>query len=190
MISLRDVVQEDCDQILAWRNSPEVARHMYGDHKIREEEHRAWFAGLAGDRSRKVWIIEHDGRGIGVASVYGIDLRNQRATWAFYLGDTEARNLGAGYIAEVAVLSYVFDVVKLHKLCCEVLAENEPVWRMHEKVGFRREGVFASHIFKDGRFHDVVALAMMRPEWQTLREAHLRRMMRRGRLISSPDTPT
>jgi RimJ/RimL family protein N-acetyltransferase len=78
------------------------------------------------------------------------------------------------------VLSYVFDRLGFNKLCCEVLAENEPVWRMHEKYGFAIEGRYRRHICKSGTFHDVIALAMLAGDWARLKPAMRQKLGERG----------
>lgn len=169
MTSLRDLCSEDMDMIREWRNLPKVSDFMYTDHVISPEEHAAWFARIARDTSCKYWIIVCDGEDVGLANLYNIDRKNRRCYWAFYVVSPNVRGKGVGSYAEYAVLSYVFDELKLEKLCCEVLAFNRGVVEMHRRFGFIQEGLFRKHIFKKGEFHDVVCLAMLRAEWEQSR---------------------
>ena len=50
---------------------------------------------------------------------------------------------------------------------------------LHEKFGFRRESYFRQHVHKNGSFHNVVGLALLRREWQLMRE-HLQARFVRG----------
>ena len=77
-ITLRDVTPEDSGKILAWRNSDEVRPYMYTDHKISQDEHDRWFAGIPGDRRRRYWIIQMDGLDVGLINLYDIDERHRR----------------------------------------------------------------------------------------------------------------
>ncbi|MBI4789814.1 MAG: UDP-4-amino-4,6-dideoxy-N-acetyl-beta-L-altrosamine N-acetyltransferase [Chloroflexi bacterium] len=167
MISLRELREEDKDKIRNWRNKPEIARYMYTEHVISEQEHDRWFARITSDPTCHYWIIAVDDRDVGLVNIYDLDLRNKRCYWAFYVAEEGLRGRGVGSFVEYAILSYVFEQIGLEKLCCEVLAFNEPVVEMHKKFGFQVEGKFRSHIWKDGQFVDVFSLGIMRREWES-----------------------
>src|SRR5262245_16001725 len=99
-VTLRPIVAADKDQILRWRNAPHVAEYMYTNHEISQEEHDRWFARALTRDDAKYWIIEADGAGVGLASIYAIDRVNQRCYWAFYLGDQSAQGRGVGAFVE------------------------------------------------------------------------------------------
>jgi len=183
-VKMRGVRAEDSERLLAWRNLPEVARWMYSDHVISREEHDRWFAGLAADPTRQYWIIELDGEPVGLANLVDISTPNRKASWAYYLASPSVRGRGIGAWVEVFVLDHVFRTLGLNKLCCEVLADNEAVWKMHESFGFQREALYRDHIWKGGQPHDVVGLALLAADWARLREASVARLRERGFEIS------
>jgi UDP-4-amino-4,6-dideoxy-N-acetyl-beta-L-altrosamine N-acetyltransferase len=171
MIGVRDVTPDDQDRILRWRNSEDVARAMYTDHAITPEEHAAWFARTLAEQGRPdgrthYWIIELDGKPVGVVNLADIDRHNRRCSWAFYLADPATRGQGVGSWVERFVLRHVFETLRLEKLCCEVLEGNEAVVRLHERHGFTVEGRLRRHVYKAGRPYDVYALAILRQEWR------------------------
>ncbi|MBZ5653918.1 MAG: UDP-4-amino-4,6-dideoxy-N-acetyl-beta-L-altrosamine N-acetyltransferase [Acidobacteriia bacterium] len=155
--------------ILEWRNLPKVADYMYTDHVISPEEHAAWFARVLKDPAYKYWIIVSEGEDVGLVNLYDIDPVNRRCYWAFYVVSPNVRGKGVGTYAEYTVLNYVFDELKFEKLCCEVLSFNQGVVEMHRRFGFVQEGLFRKHILKRDAFHDVVCLAILKEEWETLR---------------------
>jgi UDP-4-amino-4,6-dideoxy-N-acetyl-beta-L-altrosamine N-acetyltransferase len=179
-VDLRPLGAEDRDRVLGWRNSPDVRAYMYTDHLISPEEHARWFAGIPGDAARQYWIIEMDGAPVGLANLYDIDRRNQRCAWAYYLADPSVRGLGLGSYVEYWMLEYVFEGLKLAKLWCEVLASNEPVWRLHETFGFVVEARFRGHVIKDGARADVLGLGLLAPDWRARRPAMAERLKARG----------
>lgn len=164
-VTLRPIVADDKDQILGWRNAPHVAEYMYTNHEIGRDEHDRWFARALVREDARYWIIEADGKGVGLASIYAIDRVNQRCSWAFYLGDQDAQGRGIGAFVEYWVLRYVFEVLQLHKLCCEVIESNLKIWQMHLRFGFVREGLLRSHVRRGSEFLDIVALSILRSEW-------------------------
>jgi UDP-4-amino-4,6-dideoxy-N-acetyl-beta-L-altrosamine N-acetyltransferase len=179
-VDLRPVERADKARILAWRNSPDVRAYMYTDHVITRSEHARWFAGLADDPQRRYWIIELDERPVGLANLYDIDNRNRRCAWAYYLADPATRGLGVGAYVEYWVLEYVFEGLKFEKLWCEVLASNEPVWRLHETFGFTIEARFRGHVVKGDARADVLGLGILAPDWRARRPAMAERLAARG----------
>ena len=75
-VTLRDLTEDDREQMHLWRNSPEVSAYMYTDHPISRAEHDRWFDGLAGDPRRLYWVIEVYGVPAGVANLADIDHHN------------------------------------------------------------------------------------------------------------------
>src|ERR1044072_7832665 len=100
MFGLRDLREEDKSMILRWRNHPETATYMYTDHQITEEEHERWFTKIQRDASCRYWILQNNGKDVGVLGIVQIDMHNRRCYWAFYL-DPEMRGGGIGSFAEL-----------------------------------------------------------------------------------------
>lgn len=182
MIALREVKPDDRDIIRTWRNLPEVSRYMYTDHYITPEEHSSWFEGIFRDKTRRYRIIVADSEDVGLVNLYDINSVHRRCYWAFYLASSSVRGKGVGSSVEYAILRMVFDEMGFNKLCCEVIASNEPVIRMHESFGFVREGYFHEHVIKGSGPVDVVALAMLRGQWENHREAVEKRLREKGLL--------
>jgi UDP-4-amino-4,6-dideoxy-N-acetyl-beta-L-altrosamine N-acetyltransferase len=170
-VSFRSMRLDDITLIHRWRNLPEVATYMYTDHQISEAEHARWFGSAFGDEARRYWIIELDGEPVGLANLYDISLPQKRAYWAFYLADERVRGRGVGSATERFVMRYAFDDLALDKLCCEVLATNDGVVRMHERYGFHVDGTLPKHVIKYGERVDVITMSLLRDEWAASRWA-------------------
>ena len=177
-VHLRRLLALDGARVLAWRNSPEVAAHMYSDHAIDEPEHALWLEAALTRPDRCYWIIQLDGAPVGLANLAGIDLEASRCEWAFYLADPAIRGRGVGAAVEYLVLSHVFEGRRLDKLWCEVLAANTAVVSLHERFGFTREALFRDHVRKAGVFQDVVGLGLLRREWPKVKAAAEGRLAR------------
>jgi len=182
MIELRDVRETDREQLMAWRNLPEVSAYMYTDHQISVEEHNAWFDRAMKDPTRRYWIIVCDAEDVGLANVIDIDEKNSRCYWAFYISSPNVRGKGVGSFVEYSVLKYVFEDLKLNKLCCEVLGFNETVVNMHQRFGFKQEGILREHVVKSDGKHDVVCLGLLRDEWDEVKPGIEARLTGKGLL--------
>ena len=179
---LRDVRAEDKEAIRQWRNSPDVSRYMYTDQKITEEEHERWFHNAMRDTSRKYWIIMRDREAIGLVNLYDIDEKNRRCFWALYISDENVRSKGVGGFVEYKVMNYVFDDLEYNKLCCEALSNNTRAINFYKSFGFREEGIYRQHMMKSGEYVDVVALAILKSEWDEKRYQIAARLKNKGLL--------
>ncbi len=172
-IKLKELTLQDIEQVRQWRNSEEVASYMYTEEHITEEQQQNWFNKIKDEKSSHYWVIEYNGKKLGLASVTGIDQTLQSCYWAFYLGETSVRGAGIGAKIEYHIISFVFDLLKLNKLRCEVFTSNEKVIKMHEKFGFRREAYYREHCIKNNIKLDVVGLALLESEWRII-EPHMK----------------
>lgn len=178
-IKLRPITNEDLEMVRNWRNSPEVSQYMYTEKHISAEEQIAWFNRISNDPDCKYWIIEYEGKSLGLVSITEISKIFDSCFWAFYLGDSSVRGAGIGAKVEYNVLTYVFDTLHLNKIRCEVLTSNEKVIQMHEKFGFRREAYYREHVKKKDDYYDVVGLAMLKRDWNALKDYHYNRIYNR-----------
>ncbi|HET9728260.1 MAG TPA: UDP-4-amino-4,6-dideoxy-N-acetyl-beta-L-altrosamine N-acetyltransferase [Acidimicrobiia bacterium] len=162
---LRPMTLADADQVLAWRNRPEIANNMFDNRPIAHADHVRWTQRMLESPAHQYWIIEHDGRDIGVVNLAEIDIANSRCSWGFYIADPAARG-PVGVAVELRVLEIVFGELGLEKLCSRVFAWNERTIALHERIGFVREGTLRSDVRRNDGVHDVVLLSMLRPEWE------------------------
>ena len=137
---------------------------MYTDHVISLDEHLRWLEGLREDESRKVFVVFSSEKLVGLVSLSRISAQHGTADWAYYL-DPEEQGGGLGVQVEHALLEYAFNEVGLAKLNCEVLAINPKVVKLHQKFGFREEGVRRSNIVKDNERIGVHLLGITAGEW-------------------------
>jgi len=161
----RKIKENDLEMILNWRTMPEVSAYMYTDFEPDMERQREWFKQINNDPTRMDWIITVDDEDVGLASLVRIDRVNKRCEWAYYLGSPNVRGKGVGKNVELNILEYVFETLGLNKLCCEVFVSNDKVIRIHEKYGSVVEGTRREQVYKNGAFHDIVEMGILRENW-------------------------
>jgi UDP-4-amino-4,6-dideoxy-N-acetyl-beta-L-altrosamine N-acetyltransferase len=175
---LRPMAETDLSLVLEWRNSDRVRANMYTDDIIPLESHLNWFSGAKSDPKARYFVLEHKGTPVGVVNVVQIDQRNRKCYWGFYLGATDAPKQ-SGPAMEFLALEYMFDTLKMHKVCCEVFTFNDAVVKLHKKFGFTEEGVLVDHILKNDKYEDAVAMAIFKDAWDSLK-ATLEKICFRG----------
>lgn len=168
---LRVITEDDLEKITKWRMDPEVTKYMYTDPKLSIKDQRNWFNKINSSNEKKYWIIEIDeGIDVGVLSINNIDYVNKSCSWAYYISDIRARGRGLGRILECNIYDYVFDELNLNKLWCEVFETNSKVIQIHQKFGTKIEGVLKEQIYKNGSYHNVVRMAILKSEWISIKK--------------------
>ena|ERR1035437_5526560 len=152
-----------------WRNSESVLKYMYTDTIITAEQQIQWFEKISKDESQKNFVIIKNNTPAGLVSFHAIKPQFKTCYWGYYLGNESTAGLGAK--VEYKAITYVFEELKMNKLLCEVIDFNTMVIKLHEKFGFRREGYLRQHIIKNGQFHDVIALALLKTEWLAIKDS-------------------
>lgn len=167
-IRLRAIELEDLPLMVRWRNDPEIYQHFCEQEPLSLVMQQRWFETFLQRTDEKLWIVEtiEDSEPIGTVGLVHIDWRNRKAEWGRLLIYPEKyRHGGCGSEIESLILRYVFDHMNLNRLYCEVFADNEKVVTLHKRFGFKEEGRFRQHIFKNGQYRDVVYLALLREEY-------------------------
>ena len=81
------------------------------------------------------------------------------------LAKEEHRGKGIGREALSLLLRYAFDTLGLRRVELTVFAENSRARLCYLKAGFTEEGVARQKTWKNGKFHDIVSMAVLRDEW-------------------------
>lgn len=172
---LRTIATEELPLMLTWRNAPSVRANMYTSHEISLTEHLQWWDRISTRADQQYFMYERRGKPLGIVAFNAIDQSNQNSFWAFYAAPDAPR--GTGSSMEFLALDHAFLNIKLHKLNCEVLAFNTPVIRLHEKFGFKIEGIFRDQYKKDNEFVDIYRLGILSGEWDSKRSDTLKKLL-------------
>ena len=112
--------------------------------------------------------LKSDGRLIGSGGVRVCDPESRQADIGYEL---DPRFWGRGLATEAAreLLRFGFDVLGMHRLFGECVADNAASARVMEKIGMRREAhLWEEAWFKD-RWWDSLIYAVLEDEWRTAR---------------------
>jgi len=86
------------------------------------------------------------------------------ATLGVMIGVKDLWGRGYGTDAVRALCRHAFAEMNLHKVRLEVIATNPRAEAVYERVGFRREGVLREEFYRQGRYHDVIRMGLLRGE--------------------------
>ena len=167
-IILRSPMASDKQERLAYGRDAEFRRMVGGDPRtlppLTEAEVEGWYRQVASERFH--WIIEAEGRCIGIARLHAVDLENRKAKYAVGIFGPEFRGRGLGTEATRLILSYAFEVLALHRVELRVLAFNERAIACYEKCGFVREGIEREGAWIGGEWHSDVLMSILEREYE------------------------
>lgn len=160
---LRHMTESDLEQVLEWRNHPDVRRFMYTTHEISSVEHREWFARASENSATELLIFEQNREALGFIN-YTRTRSSAVADWGFYLAPQAPK--GSGRALGRKALNYAFSEMALHKVCGQALGFNDRSIAFHKALGFVEEGVLRQQHFDGQAFQDVLCFGLLRQEWQ------------------------
>jgi RimJ/RimL family protein N-acetyltransferase len=117
----------------------------------------AWIAAVGSD-DRIEWVVEAEGRFLGIARLLSLDGGSAR----YAVGFLDPARLGRGYGREVTqlVLDYAFGELELEEVTLAVLAFNERAQRCYRACGFREVGRIVDAAVIDGEPFDDILMAV------------------------------
>jgi len=166
-IYLRPLEPDDGPDAARWFRETEIGGRFGSGLPMSEEAGLRYMEGLARDERQVGMAVARRADDKLVAAIRLHSLRPQRRSGGYRLAlDPAAR--GAETIAVEAtrlVLAYVFETLNLNRLWLHGLAADQAVRKRFAKLGFTEEGVLRQEAWCDGRYQDVVVMAMLREEW-------------------------
>ena len=102
-----------------------------------------------------------DGKPVGSVYLRDIDRDHNKAEYGIFIGEKDALGKGYGTGAAKMMIEYAFKQEGIHKLMLRVLAENKRAIRSYEKAGFVEEAYLKEEVFLEGRYKDVIYMAVI-----------------------------
>ena len=165
-LTLRPIADADTDDIVRWRNDPEVWRYFLFREPFTPAMHRAWLQNkvMTGKVIQYIIVERESGKSVGSVYFRDVDEKNESAEYGIFIGEAWARKRGLGTETARLFTRFGLEVLRLHRISLKVLGGNEVARRSYEKAGFRTEGVFRDFVKLDGAFTDVVFMARIAGE--------------------------
>jgi len=165
---LRALERDDAATLAAWINDPEVNNTLAFQYPLSVAAEQDWIETITKDRDQISLgiVVREEDRFIGALSLREKNERDRHMTFGIAIGDKTQWSKGYGTEATALLMSHAFQTMNLNRVILHVLSENTRAIRAYETVGFKREGLLRQHQFRDGRYQDVVAMALLRDEWK------------------------
>ncbi len=134
---LTSASDSNLEELLRWRNQPNVRASMVNTKKIVWDDHLEWWKNFKEDRSKKLFLVKSKNKTVAVINFFNLHKKNS-GWWGFYLTDmVENKNVLETWMAvEGIAIRYAFEALLLLELYCETRSSNEAVLALHDRHCF------------------------------------------------------
>jgi UDP-4-amino-4,6-dideoxy-N-acetyl-beta-L-altrosamine N-acetyltransferase len=169
-ILLREIQSTDILSINKWRNDPQIVKSLGNNFNyICFDVDQNWFQNYlkTRDHNRRLAIVDSSNDiVIGTVQLTNIHPINKCGEFSIMIGEKTYWGRGIGQYVTDKVLQHGFMDLNLHRIYLTVLKTNNRAIRMYKKSGFSKEGVMRASIFKMGKYHDLILMSILRPEFK------------------------
>lgn len=167
-VLLLPLERSDLPMVAMWRNNPAIHHFFFNPLPIALSDQDRWYNAYLSRGDSLIFIIIPQGqeKRVGMVGLDRIDHRNQLAEYGrMLIADTADRGNGYGRNATLTLLHYAFADLNLNRIYLRVFGGNMSAIHFYERCGFRHEGIEREAVFADGRFQDIILMAMLRNEF-------------------------
>jgi len=158
-IVLRPMKLEDQEMVMKWRTLPQITRYMNTNSITDIEKQKEWFKRQEQLDSSYQWIIEWNGKPVGVTSITEVDMGKGTCTRGTYVAEQADRSFGMITDIYANQHDFIFEKLNLKKIEIEVFQENK-------MCGFHEVEILENHVEKNGKKYNIVRLELTREEWE------------------------
>lgn len=162
-VYLRPMTYADTDLIVAWRNSDDVRKNFIYQGIFTRESHENWIRTMVetGKVVQMMICLRESDTAIGSVYIRDIDKQHSKAEYGIFIGEAYCRGKGIGTVAAKLMIRYSFEELNLHRLFLRAYADNTQAIRSYEKAGFVKEAYLRDDVCIDGKFRDIVLMAVL-----------------------------
>jgi diamine N-acetyltransferase len=161
-IKLRPISIKDTDFVIQLRNDLEIANNFFSDPPVYDFAHNDW---LRRHSDNIDFIIEYSGKNAGRINIVNINYKNQKAEYGIMI-DKEFQRKNIGLNASKLLIDYVFENLTIRKITLNLFEENTGAMKLYESLGFQVEGKFIEDVYKNGKWKNVIQMALFKKSWK------------------------
>lgn len=169
-VYIRPLEQGDVENCLKWHNDPSLYSSLCNPFRqVSRVAEETWLSTRIKYSDKEVnsaICLNKSATHIGNIYLRDINWGSQNAAVGLFIGEASERGKGYGTAALKLMTDHAFHDLGLHRVYLYALATNVAAVKSYQRVGFSNEGTLRDHVFKQGRFHDVVVLGLRRCDFQ------------------------
>ncbi len=168
-VYLRALEPTDYKTSINWRRDDEIWGMLGGTkYFVSEAYEKQWVEkSIFDSKDVKLAIcLKEDDRYIGNVYMTNIDMQKQSCHSHVLIGEKDC--WGKGYAVEALTLlcDYMFSERNIHRIQAIVLESNQASLKMHQKCGYKIDGLMRDSVFKDGKFQNQYILSLLKDDFE------------------------
>lgn len=168
-IYLRAFNFDDYKTSILWRNDDAIWNQLGGvKYYVSEGYEKKWIEEAIFD-SRNIRLavcLKDSDTYIGNVYITDINTTSRCGESHVFIGDKKLWGQGLATEAYNMLLDYVFNERAFHRVVAYVLEDNIASCKLHEKCGYKKEGVLRESVFKGGKWHNQVVYSILEDEYR------------------------
>ena len=157
-VGLRAIEEKDLEQLLLWRNQPEMRRFFREYRELGMANQKMWFEQkvLKDEHTRMFAIVSlTTGELLGACGLCYIDWQNRCADFSIYIGK-DGLYIDKNYAVDAArtMIRYGFEELNLYRLWTEIYEIDEKKKEFFHRLGFIHEATHKETHWTEGRWVD------------------------------------
>jgi len=168
-VYLRAAERADIPTFVRWYTDLRTAKTLMMNSPMGQAAEERWFERMLDAHGKDSWFFvicrRADDRPVGGIDLHEVNLGSGSASLGIAIGDPDDTGQGYGSDALLSLLGFGFGQLRLERIELDVYDFNPRARHVYERVGFVHEGTLRRALFRDGEFHDVHRMAILRDEW-------------------------
>lgn len=162
MIKIRELKLKDSKFMLEWMHDKNVIEFFSQDflNKTFIDVKKFIKKSQMDKKNINYAIVDENDEYLGTASLKNIDLKNKNAEYAISIR-TKAMGKDVSKTATNLVLKCAFKEMHLHKIYLCVAEDNKRAIKFYEKYGFKYEGIFTEHIYRNEKYINMLWFSIL-----------------------------
>lgn len=169
-VTLRAIEESDLEILRELMNDPDVEKMTAGrNFPVSSFEQRKWFEinGKSTDKLLRLVIETEKDGAVGTVCIGDFDWINRVAHRTdIKIMESRVTESGIAVDAMNTLFKYAFDVLNLNRVEGSVLDYNKPAIAMAKMIGYEFEGTQRQAVYKNGEYHDLILLSMLRDDYR------------------------
>jgi len=165
---LREIRKEDLNETYQqWLNDEDVcaynSHHRFPNYR---ENMVSYYKNVIKSNSNLILAIidKKTDLHIGNVSLQEIDKINRSAEFAIIIGNKKYWGRGVGEEVGKLIISHGFKQLNLQRIYCGTADNNLGMQKLAKKLGFKKEGVSRSGLYKNGQYYDIINYGVLKNE--------------------------
>lgn len=170
-VYLRAFEPDDYKVTIKWHRDDQIWSMVAGPkYFVSAEYEKKWIENAIWDKNQiKLGVCLNDtDQLIGMETLKDIDWISSSGQSACLIGEKEYWGKGYGVEAGLLLLEFAFRERDFNRVWAKILENNIGSIKLHERCGYKQEGILRQSVYKNGEFRDQVIMSILREEFESL----------------------